>query len=466
MNFRLLIDGALVDGAATMDVVNPATGVAFCQAPRADEGQLRAAIAAAGRAAKGWARLSFAERGKSLAALAAGIEARQDEFARLLTQEQGKPLQESRGEVAGTIATLRHYATQELHPETLRDAHGKHIVEHRRPLGVIAAILPWNYPLLLLAQKAGPALITGNAVIVKPAPTTPLTSLLVGEVAAGVFPAGVLQIISDANDLGAILSSDPGIDGVSFTGSTPTGKKVLAGAADTLKRFNLELGGNDAALVLDDAQLDVVAPRIFNGAMKNAGQVCLAIKRVYAPRAMVDPLCEALGELARQAVLGDGLNQGTTIGPVNNRVQYDKVAGLIADSRARGEIVAGGGLPEGGGFFIEPTIVRGLGDDSRLVREEQFGPVLPVLPYDDLDDAIDRINASEYGLGATVWTGDVARGAEVATRIESGTVWVNKHLDMPLDIPFGGARQSGMGRQNGIEGMKEFTQGIVVNWDD
>ena len=277
--------------------------------------------------------------------------------------------------------------------------------------------------MMLLMLKVAPALITGNTVIAKPAPTTPLTTLLLGEIAADILPAGVFQTLVDQNDLGALLSRHPGIACVSFTGSTPTGKKVLASATDTLKRFTLELGGNDAAIVLDDADIEKVAPNIFRAATINAGQLCLAAKRVYAPRSLVDGLCEALGKLAREAAVGDGLQQGTTIGPIQNKAQFEKLLGFIAEARAKGTIVAGGEPIPGDGYFIGPTIVRDLPDDARLVREEQFGPVLPILAYDDLEEAIARANDSEYGLGGTIWTSDAERGIEVASRIQSGTVW-------------------------------------------
>ncbi|MBU3079459.1 aldehyde dehydrogenase family protein [Sphingomonas quercus] len=463
MDFGLLIDGALIPGAARLDVVNPATGKVFARAPRADSAQAERAIAAAGRAFPGWAGLGYAGRRRQLESLGSAIAARAAEFARLITEEQGKPLDQASGEVSAALSALRWFARQELGPRLLRDTAAERIVEDRYPLGVVAAITPWNYPLLLLMVKLAPALITGNTVIAKPAPTTPLTTLLLGEVAAKVLPPGVFQTLVDDNDLGPLLTGHPGIAHVSFTGSTATGKKVLASAADTLKRFTLELGGNDPAIILDDADIAAVAPRIFEGAMMNAGQVCLAVKRVYAPRPHVDALCAALARLAEAAVVGDGLEQGTTIGPIQNRAQYDRLVALIEETRAQGNIVAGGVVPAGEGYFIPPTIVRDLPDDARLVREEQFGPVLPVLAYDDLDDAIARANASEYGLGATIWTGDVARGLAVAARIESGTVWVNRNLDLPFDVPFGGARQSGIGRQQGIEGLEDFTQARIIN---
>lgn len=398
-----------------------------------------------------------------LSAFADALDPRADDLARLMTQEQGKPLHEARYEVAGTIAALRYFATQVIEPKILRDTPTERIIEHRTPLGVVAAIVPWNFPLILLMVKLAPALITGNVVIAKPAPTTPLTTLLLAEIAANLLPAGVFQTIVDANDLGAALASHPGVAIVAFTGSTATGKKVLSGAADTLKRFTLELGGNDAAIILDDADLDVVAPAVFQAATSNAGQICLAAKRIYAPAAMYDRLCTALAEFADAAIVGDGLDQGTQIGPIQNRLQYDKLLSYLEDAQASGTVIAGGKPLDREGFFIAPTVVRDIPDDARLVAEEQFGPIIPVLSYASLDEVIERANASEYGLGGTIWTSNPERGEAVAMRIDSGTVWVNKHLDLPFDIAFGGAKQSGLGRQQGIDGVEEFTQPKIIN---
>jgi acyl-CoA reductase-like NAD-dependent aldehyde dehydrogenase len=442
MAYKLLIDGALVDGAGTLDVINPATGKVFAEAPRADLAQLEQAVASAKRAFPAWAAKSHADRRALLEQLADAVDARAEEFIRLLVQEQGKPRHEAAFEVGGVSHNLRHYAHEELLPRVLVENENERIVEHRAPLGVVAAIAPWNFPIVLLAAKLAPALITGNVVIGKPAPTTPLTTLLLGEVAAGILPAGVFQTIVDANDLGGPLSSHPDVAYVNFTGSTGTGKKVLASAADTLKRFTLELGGNDVAILLDDVDVAAIAPKIYQSAMGNAGQVCLATKRVYAPEALYDELCDALGKLASEAIVGDGLEQGTQMGPIQNKQQYEKLLGYLDEARKSGTIVAGGNAVEGDGYFIRPTIVRDIPATSPLVREEQFGPILPVMSYTNLEDAIADANDSDYGLGGSVWGGDVDRAAEVAERIHSGTVWVNRHLVMPMEIPFGGAKQS------------------------
>jgi acyl-CoA reductase-like NAD-dependent aldehyde dehydrogenase len=463
MTYKMLIDGKLINGSGTIPVVNPATGLPFTEAPRADRALLERAIAAARRAFPLWAAKSYADRRVLIERLADAVEARGSEFERLLTQEQGKPRHEAQFEIMGTVHALRHFAKSELPVRTLSETDRERVTEHRTPLGVIAAIAPWNFPIMLMAAKIAPALITGNVVIAKPAPTTPLTTLLLGEVAAGILPPGVLQTIVDENDLGAILSSHPDIAHVNFTGSTATGKKVLAAAADTLKRFTLELGGNDAAIVLDDVDVAEVAPKIFASAMINAGQVCLATKRVYAPESLYDSLCDALGKLATETIVGDGLEQGTQMGPIQNRQQYDKVRAYLDDARKDGTIVAGGNAIEREGYFIEPTIVRDIDADSRLVREEQFGPVLPILSYSNLDEAIAEVNDSEYGLGGSVWAKDVERGAEVALRIDSGTVWVNRHLVLPFDVPFGGAKQSGIGRQHALDSLHEVTQLKIVS---
>jgi acyl-CoA reductase-like NAD-dependent aldehyde dehydrogenase len=463
VNDKMLIDGQLVDGASTLDVINPATGRAFATVARADEAQLEQAVAAAKAAAPAWAALSYEERGALLTKLADALDAEKDAIAHLLTTEQGKPLRQATGEVIGGIYQLRHYAAQRSEPKVLKENAKVRIIEHRTPLGVVAAITPWNFPFMMLTQKIGPALITGNTVVAKPAPTTPMTTLKLAEIAAGILPAGVLNVIVDANDLGGKLTNHPDVAKVSFTGSTATGRKVMAAGADSLKRITLELGGNDAAIVLDDMDPKEVAPKLFNGAMVNAGQVCLAIKRVYAPSSMYDELCTELARLAEEATVDDGTSQGVQVGPVQNRMQFEKLLGFLADAEENGTVIAGGKPLDRDGYFIAPTIVRDIPDDARLVREEQFGPVLPVLRYDDLDDALARANDSDYGLGGTIWTKDIQRGIDVAMKIDSGTVWVNKHLDLPFDIPFGGTKQSGIGREGGDDGLEAFTQPHVIN---
>jgi acyl-CoA reductase-like NAD-dependent aldehyde dehydrogenase len=463
MSHRMLVNGDLINGPHVSEVINPATARAFTTCPRADLALLQRAVDAADAAFPRWSRVPFAERRDSLLQLADAMEARFNEFSTLLTQEQGKPLAQAQFEIGGSIMALRYFAAIELKDRFLRDGASETIFEHRTPLGVVAAITPWNFPMILLMLKIAPALACGNVVICKPAPTTPLTTLLLGELAAEILPPGVMSTVVDQNDLGAALTSHPRIAKVSFTGSTATGKKVMASAAGSLKRITLELGGNDPAIVLDDADITKVAPQIFNAAMLNAGQVCLAAKRIYVPRAKRGALLDALGELARAAVVGDGLDPQTQIGPIQNRMQYDRVLQLLEQSRGGAASMVSGKLPQGTGYFVAPTIVSGLSDDAPLVAQEQFGPLMPVLTYDSLDEVVARANASPYGLGATVWTANPERGIELARRIESGTVWVNKHLDLPFDVPFGGCKQSGIGREQGMAGVEEFTQARIVN---
>ncbi len=462
-DYKLLINGALVDGVSTFDVINPALGKPFAVAPKADEALLNRAVAAAKAAFPAWSATPVEERAAKLEALAAALEARAGEFASLLTSEQGKPLDQAMGEVIGCTFILRGFRDMRVETKTLRDTGGNKIIEHRTPLGVVAAITPWNFPLILFMNKLGPALLTGNTMVVKPAPTTPLTSLLFGEICAEILPAGVVNIIADENDLGGVLTAHPDIAKVAFTGSTATGKKVMASAAAMVKRVTLELGGNDAAIVLDDVEPKLAALKVYNGAMANAGQICVAVKRAYVPSAMYDEFCDEVARLANEAIVDDGANQGTTIGPIQNKAQFDKVRALIEDAREHGKIIAGGEVLERDGYFIPPTIVRDLKDDARLVREEQFGPVLPILRYDDIDDVISRANDSEFGLGGTVWGKDVERAVQVAKRIDTGTVWVNQHLAIDPNIPFRGAKQSGFGGELGEAGLDEYTQAHIVN---
>jgi acyl-CoA reductase-like NAD-dependent aldehyde dehydrogenase len=461
--FRLLINGQLVAGASSFDVINPATERVLAKCPRADHAQLNQAVAAAKIAFPAWSRRPLSERSRLLLRLADSLGAKSLEFSRLLTQEQGKPLAQAAREIERAVWMIRGFAAMDLPSKVLKETDALRIVLQRTPLGVVVAITPWNVPILLLMIKVAPALLAGNTVVVKPAPTTPLTTLRFGELCAEVLPAGVLNVITDLNDLGNALTSHPDVAKVSFTGSTATGRKVMASVANTLKRLTLELGGNDAAIVLDDVDPKDVAAKLFNGAMMNSGQVCLAIKRVYAPEAMYEDLCAELAKLAEAAVVGDGVDEGTQFGPLQNKAQFEKVQGFLEDARTRGTIIAGGKPMTGPGYFIRPTIVRDIADDARLVREEQFGPVLPVLRYSTIDDAIARVNDSEYGLGATIWSSNPERAYDVALRIDSGTVWINKHLELFPDVPFWGAKQSGFGAEMGQEGLEEFTQAKIIN---
>jgi acyl-CoA reductase-like NAD-dependent aldehyde dehydrogenase len=462
-DFRLLIGGKLVPGAGSFDVINPATEEVLASCPRADVAQLNQAVAAAKAAFPAWAATPLAERAKLLNKLADAIDARAPELARILTQEQGKPLGGAMYELGAASGNIRGFATMSLPDAVLVDDAERKVIRQRLPLGVVAAITPWNFPVIMMVTKLAPALLAGNTVVVKPAPTTPLATLKVGELCAEIFPPGVVNVITDVNDLGGALTSHPDVAKVGFTGSTATGRKVMSSAAPTLKRLTLELGGNDAAIVLDDVNPKAIAPKLFFAAMVNSGQVCLAAKRIFVHESIYDAVCAELTKIAAMSKVGNGLDDGVMFGPVQNRMQFEKLQAIIEDARAQGKIIAGGTPHQGKGYFIQPTVVSGLPDSARLVCEEQFGPVMPVLKYSTIDEVVARANSSEYGLGATVWGKDVERATQVASRLETGTVWVNKHLDLPPNVPYGGVKQSGYGVEMGQQGLEEFTQMRIIN---
>jgi aldehyde dehydrogenase (NAD+) len=326
------------------------------------------------------------------------------------------------------------------------------------PLGVVGAIAPWNFPLILAMFKVAPALLAGNTMVLKPSPFTPLTTLKLGELAATILPAGVLNIISGGDNLGPWMTEHPGFDKISFTGSTQTGRRVMASAAPTLKRVTLELGGNDPAIVLPDANVEKIAEELFWAAFRNNGQICIATKRMYVHADVYEKLRDALVAYSKTVKIGDGSEQGTQIGPINNQPQYERVLGLIEDSKDKGyTILTGGEASDAPGYFIPVTIIDNPPENSRIVQEEQFGPVLPLIKFDDIEDVIARANASDYGLGGSVWGTDVDKAFAVAQRIASGTVWVNEVQHLSPLAAFGGMKQSGVGVEGGLEGLLEYT---------
>jgi acyl-CoA reductase-like NAD-dependent aldehyde dehydrogenase len=348
--------------------------------------------------------------------------------------------------------------------EVLQDDAEKRIQVIRKPLGAVAAITPWNYPIILLVFKLAPALLAGNTVVAKPSPFTPLSSLLLAEIFKDIVPAGVLNMITGGADVGAALTGHPDIRKISFTGGIPTGKKIMQGAASDLKRITLELGGNDPAIVLDDADPADIAERIFWAAFQNSGQLCMAIKRLYVPDKLHDPLVDALAEQCRSVKVGGGLEEGTQLGPLNNNAQFDKVRRMVDDAVEAGATIAAGGKPlDRPGYFYPPTLVTGARAGMALVDEEQFGTALPVIRYRDLDDAIGQANGTHYGLSGSVWTSDTARGEAIAREIDAGTVWVNQHFDVSPLAPMGGFKWSGIGRENGRWGYEGFTEVQVLS---
>ena len=462
-DYPLLINGRLEEGAHRLNVLNPATEEVGATCARASEAQLDAAVDAAAVAFPPWAATSLADRRAALEAVADIAQANAEEIGKILTLEQGKPLREAIAEVHGFAFFTRHFAQAELAVDVLEETDTRRVEAHRIPLGVVGAIIPWNFPLILLGFKFGPALITGNTLVVKPAPTTPLATLKLAALVKDVLPPGVLNVIVDDNDLGPALSSHPKIRKISFTGSTATGARVMASAASTLKRITLEMGGNDAGIVLPDVDPKEVAPKLFAGAFGNCGQICIAMKRLYVHDDIHDAVCDELAKIARSKTIGDGFDESTDLGPPQNRQQFERAKELIEDAAKHGTVIAGGTAPDRPGFFIEPTIVRDVAEGVRLVDEEQFGPALPVIRFSDADEAMDRINQAGEGLGGSIWTSDLARAGALAARFETGTVWVNKHGELDPSIPFSGAKTSGIGTELGREGVEEFTQQKIVN---
>ena len=459
----MTIDGAPAATEATFGVINPATGDIFDQAPECTREQLDAAMQAAATAFRTW-RLDEAARRALLGACSDAINAHADELARMLTQEQGKPLAKAAGEIAGAAKWFTYTAKLEIPVEVALDNDRVRVEVRRRPYGVVAAITPWNYPVSLAVWKIAPALLAGNTIVLKPSPFTPLATLRLGEILRNVLPAGVLNVVSGGDALGAWMTSHPAVRKISFTGSVATGKLVAAAAAPDLKRVTLELGGNDPAIVLPDVDVARTAKRLFWGAFENCGQVCSAIKRVYVPDSLYEPMVAHLAEIAQGVKVGNGLDEDSQLGPVNNQPQFERVQELVEDARQSGaRLVTGGQRLGDRGYFYAPTIVADLAAGARLVDEEQFGPVLPVVPYADLDDAIERANATHFGLSGSVWSNDPARAEEVARQLECGTAWVNQHLNILPHAPFGGAKWSGIGVENGPWGLLGFTEIQTVN---
>lgn len=458
--YGLLINGQIVESNQTFEVYNPANNLVLAQAPDADVAQLDAAVAGAKRAFPAWAALSWNEREAYIATFAEALEANKEEFMTLLTLEQGKP-RETQASFEVNLANpwVREIARNRLEIEVIEDT-PEHTVEvHRTPLGVVGGITPWNYPYLLCLWKMIPALMAGNTVVLKPSPYTPLCTLRMGELAAEIFPAGVLNILSGGNELGQRLTEHPDIAKLSFTGSTATGKRIMASGAETLKRVTLELGGNDPAILLPDADWQALVPEVFWTAFGNSGQWCCAAKRIYVHRSFHTEFVKAFVEFASQQKVGDGMDSSSVLGPVNNRMQYNKLRDLFADIRAKGyDVPLGGTIDESlPGNFVPVTVVDNPPEKSRIVQEEPFGPVVPIIVYDDIEEVIAKANDSPFGLGATVWGCNRVQALAVGSRIESGNVWINEGQNHPLKAPFGGHKQSGLGVEHGAEGLAAYT---------
>ena len=463
-DFSLLIDGKLVTSDESLNVINPATEQVFGRCPAASGAQLDEAVAAAQRALAAWSQTGYEERAACVKRYTAILAEHYDELAELLVLEQGKPIAQARAELDSCLQQADDTVGIQIPVELLVESDTHRIELHYRPLGVVGIITPWNAPAALALGSLSSAVYTGNTVVIKPSPYTPLTTLKLGELARDVFPAGVVNVVAGGDELGRHLAEHPDVQKISFTGSVATGKKVVASSAETLKRVTLELGGNDPAIVLDDADPQAIAKRMFFACFVNSGQVCMAVKRIYAHENVYDELCEVLANEARNAPYGDGLDEKNKLGPLQNKMQFDKVVDIFEDTKRSGaRILAGGDVPDRPGYFLPPTYVTDIADDSRLVAEEQFGPIVPIMKYSDVDDAIRRANDTRFGLSGSVWTSDPERGKAIAMQLEVGTAWVNQHRAISAYVPFGGAKESGMGRQHSVLGLKGYMEPQVVS---
>ena len=462
--YHNLINGKLIETGDWLDVVNPANEEVIGQVPKCGSEMLDSAVIAARQAFGTWKKTPIEERRTAIMAIARAIKDNAEELYRLLTSEQGKPHAQAKQEIYGAAGLASAQSTLELEEEIVQDDDTR-LSRHRRvPVGVVGGIVPWNFPVMMAIQKIVPAMLSGCTIILKPSPFTPLTTLKIAELIADKVPAGVVNIITGEDDLGPMITQHPGIDKITFTGSTATGKKIMEGASADLKRITLELGGNDASIVLPDADPKKVAEQLFWSSFSNAGQVCIAAKRVYIHEDIYDELSQAIADYAKTVKVGDGSEQGTGVGPIQNKKQYERVLELIEDAKEQGyKFLTGGDKdPSGSGYYVPITILDNPPEDSRIVAEEQFGPVMPLLKFSTEEEVIARANASDYGLAGAVWTGNPEKGVEIAEQLETGTVWINEFMHLSPFAPFGGHKQSGFGAEYGKEGLREFTYPQVI----
>ncbi len=458
--YTLLIGGEAVATSHHAPVANPSNGDVVGHMPLASEADLDRAVAAAAEAFRSWSQTSSEERAAACRAVAEKINEHAEELAQILTREQGKPLNGlgSRFEIGGALAWTRHTAELDLPVEILQDDNEGRVELHRKPIGVVGSITPWNWPVMIACWHIVPAVRAGNTVVIKPSPLTPLSTIRLVEIMNEVLPPGVVNVVTGENAIGAALSAHPGIAKMTFTGSTETGKRVMASAVATLKRLTLELGGNDAGIVLPDADPKAIVEGLFWGAFINNGQTCAALKRLYVHDSIYEDVCRGLADYASRINVGDGLDEASILGPVQNEMQFNKVRELVDDARAHGGRILTGGAPmDRPGYFYPITLVADVDHGVRLVDEEQFGPALPIIRYSDIDEVVARANRNPAGLGGSVWSSDAEKAKRYAMRLECGSVWINKHGTIQPNAPFGGVKQSGIGVEFGAEGLKEFT---------
>lgn len=465
--YESLLDEVTAFSGKTRTILDPATGEIVGEAPVHNVEYLEQAVAGAKAAQPAWAALGHDARSAALLKAADAVERSAEELARLLSREQGKPLNgpNARFEVGACAAWLRAAATIRLEPEMVVDDGETRAELHYKPIGVVAAIGPWNWPMMIAIWQIAPALRMGNAVVVKPSGNTPLSVLALVKVLNEELPEGILSVVSCGREVGARLTDHPAIGKIMFTGSTAAGRAIIKSSADTVKRLTLELGGNDAGIVLPDADPKAIAEDLFWGAFINTGQTCAALKRLYVHEDIYDAVCEELTTVAKAMPMGNGLDENNVLGPLQNKAQYDVVANLVQAAKDSGARILLGGNPGTSqpGYFYPTTLVADIDNDNPLVAEEQFGPALPIIRYSTIDEAVEKANALDVGLGASVWSSDLAAAREVAGRIQAGTVWINKHGAVDPRIPFGGAKQSGYGLEFGVEGLKALGVPQVIN---
>jgi acyl-CoA reductase-like NAD-dependent aldehyde dehydrogenase len=463
--FDMTIGGRRVATKHYTPIRNPATGEVIGDAAAGDSTNLDSAVAAATEAFNTWRLSSEQARRDACRAVAKVCQDHAGELSELLTLEQGKPLKGlgSEFELGGCAAWASATADMSLPAKVLQDNESGRVEMHRVPIGVVGSITPWNWPLMIAIWHLVPALRTGNTVVIKPSPFTPLSTLRLVELINEVLPAGVVNAISGGDELGAALSRHPAVRKMVFTGSTATGRKVMESAAASLKHLTLELGGNDAGIVLPGSDPKALAERLFWGAFINSGQTCGALKRLYVHDSIYSAMCDALIDIAKNVKMGDGMDVTNMLGPIQNERQFKRVIALVDEARASGATILTGGRPVGRGYFYPVTLVADIKEGTRLVDEEQFGPVLPIIRYTDVDDAVRRANGTEYGLDASVWGHDRAAAERVAQQLEAGTVWINKHAEIAPHIPMGGIKSSGIGVEFGEEGLAAYTTIKVIS---